>query len=262
MHAPTPPGITDWSALHALRWRYHEQDRDRWTSSEVDQLRFLRWLGETGRLVEEGACGGGQSWDNGVMNRQIHVHLAGLDGLLAPLPVGTLAPDFKMPQPAHAAQAKATKSSSRNRLRPMGRGQALVLVFYPMDWEPVSREQLTLYQAYADTFAGLGARLLGISCDHAYSHEAFARDAQLRFPLLADFYPHGQVARQYGVLREAQGVSARALFILDTQRVIRFSKAYPDQLNPGVDELLTTLEALVAGEGPGVERRNEPTSEH
>jgi alkyl hydroperoxide reductase subunit AhpC len=50
------------------------------------------------------------------------------------------------------------------------------------------------------------------------------------------------------VFREVPGVSARALFVLDTPRVIRFSKAYPDALNPGVDELLTTLEALTAGD--------------
>jgi alkyl hydroperoxide reductase subunit AhpC len=143
------------------------------------------------------------------------------------------------------------------RLHAVGRRpgyQALVLVFYPMDWEPVSREQLTLYQAYADTFARLGARLLGISCDHVYSHEAFAREARLGFPLLADVQPRGAVARRYGVFREAPGVSARALFVLDTLRVIRFIKAYPDALNPGVDELLTTLEALTAGDAQSTGR--------
>jgi peroxiredoxin len=165
---------------------------------------------------------------------------------LAPLSVGTRPPDFALPQVVQAAQAQDAQSSNRLRLRRVGRRQAVVLAFYPMDWEPVSREQLTLYQGYTDTFTRLGARLLGISCDHVYSHEAFARDAQLYFPLLADFHPRGQVARQYGVWREAQSVSARANFVLDRQRVIRFSKTYPDQLNPGVDELLTILEALAA----------------
>ena len=54
---------------------------------------------------------------------------------------------------------------------------ALVLVFYPMDWEPVSREQLTLYQAFIDAFNRLGAHVLGISADHVPSHQAFARAA-------------------------------------------------------------------------------------
>jgi alkyl hydroperoxide reductase subunit AhpC len=115
-----------------------------------------------------------------------------------------------------------------------------------MDWEPVSREQLTLYQAYADSFDRLGAQLVGISCDHVYSHEAFARDAHVHFPLLADWQPRGDVARGYGVFREALGVSARALFVLDAKHYVQFSSVYPDPLNPGVDAVLTILEALAA----------------
>jgi peroxiredoxin len=167
---------------------------------------------------------------------------AGLDGALAPLPVGSLAPDFALPQASQASQAPHSLPLLHHLL-----GLSVVLVFYPLDWEPVTHEQLTLYEAYTDAFAQLGACLLAISSDHVYSHAAFAREAQLTFPLLADTQPRGQVARQYGVFREAQGISARALFVLDRQHVIRFSKAYPDALNPGVDELLTTLESLAAG---------------
>jgi alkyl hydroperoxide reductase subunit AhpC len=162
---------------------------------------------------------------------------AQLNEQLAPLPVGTLAPALALPQVGRRLQ-----------LRRVGRGHALVLVFYPMDWGPVSREQLMLYQAYAGSFDRLGARLVGISCDHIYSHEAFARDAQVYFPLLADWQPRGHVARGYGVFREAPGVSARALFVLDTKHYVRFSSVYPDPLNPGVDTVLTILEALAAGD--------------
>jgi peroxiredoxin len=161
------------------------------------------------------------------------------NGSLAPLPVGTLAPEFALPRAPHGVVMLHEFD-----------GRAVVLAFYPMDWEPVSREQLTLYQSYADAFDRLSARLLGISVDQVHCHEAFARDAQLHFPLLADFQPRGLVARQYGVYREARGVSARALFVLDAQHVIRFSKVYPDQLNPGVDDLLTTLETLSADDEP------------
>jgi peroxiredoxin len=168
-----------------------------------------------------------------------------LDGQFAPLPAGTPAPDFRLPQ------TRATRIALHSFL-----GQSVILIFYLMDWEPVSREQLTLYQVFADAFDRLGARLLGISCDHVYSHAAFARDVQLHFPLLADSQPRGLVARLYGVWREGQGLSARALFVLDRQHVVRFGKTYPDALNPGVDELLSTLEALVAGDAPG----DAPTS--
>jgi peroxiredoxin len=164
-----------------------------------------------------------------------------LNGRLAPLAVGTLAPDFSLPHTAHVHVALHSL-----------RGNPIVLVFYPMDWEPVSREQLRLYQDFGDDFTRFEARVLGVSTDHVYSHEAFARDAQIGFPLLADFQPRGLAARLYGVYREAQGVNARALFVLDSQRIIRFGKAYPDALNPGVDELLSTLEAI-AQEGKDIE---------
>ncbi len=163
----------------------------------------------------------------------------GPDGRLAPVSVGTRAPELSL---LRAPNSLVTLRGLVNR--------AVILAFYPMDFEPVSREQLTLYQSYADAFDRLSACLLGISVDSVHRHAAFARDAQLRFPLLADFHPRGLVARRYGVYREGRGVSARALFVLDTQHVIRFSKVYPDQLNPGVDELLTTLETLAAGDEP------------
>src|SRR5678815_4835714 len=95
-------------------------------------------------------------------------HLNGLDGLLAPLPAGGHAPDFTLRQVVQATPEQALQSTQL-RLRRVDRSQALVLVFYPMDWEGVSREQLTLYQNYSDTFTRLGARLLGISIDHILS---------------------------------------------------------------------------------------------
>lgn len=166
------------------------------------------------------------------------------DRPVAPLPVGAPAPDFLLPQ------THATRIALHNLI-----GQPVVLVFYPLDWESLSHDQLVLYQRFAAEFARLGARLLGISVDSVYCHAAFAREAQLHFPLLSDFQPRGEVARQYGVYRDEQGMSARALFVLDRRCVIRFSHAYPDFLNPGVDDLLTTLEALAAEDG----RRDEPT---
>ena len=156
-----------------------------------------------------------------------------LNGRPAPLPVGTVAPDFSLPHTPHARVALHGLPST-----------PIVLVFYPMDWEPVSREQLRLYQDFGDDFVFFGAQLLGVSTDHVYSHDAFARDAQIGFPLLADVQPRGLVASEYGVYHETQGVSARALFVLDSQRIIRFGKTYPDALNPGVDELLSVLDSL------------------
>jgi peroxiredoxin len=159
-----------------------------------------------------------------------------INGTLTPLLVGASAPDFSLPQTLHKNVALHNLRGPHQRLT--------VLVFYPMDWEPVSREQLTLYQEYCEEFEGFGARLLGISTDHVFSHEAFARDAQIHFPLLADFHRRGSVAQAYGVYRDAAAVSARALFVVDERQVIRFGQVYPDALNPGVGELLSVLETF------------------
>lgn len=167
------------------------------------------------------------------------------DRPVAPLPVGTPAPDFTLPQ------TPATRIALHGLL-----GQPVVLVFYPLDWDPLSRDQLVLYQKFTDEFARLGTRLLAVSVDSVYCHAAFAREAQLRFPLLADFHPRGRVARLYGVYRESLGMSARALFVLDRQSRICFSHVYPDFFNPGVDDLLTTLETLAAEDAEEAKRPN------
>jgi peroxiredoxin len=156
------------------------------------------------------------------------------------------APDFALP-------STDSKMLSLQSLR----GQYVVLIFYPCDWEPVSREQLTLFQEYADEFIQLNARLLGISIDHLWSHRAFACEAGIQFSLLADFYPKGSVACSYGIYRR-RGVSSRALFVLDRSGVIHFSQKYPDALNPGVDSVLTTLEALARMEAHGAVCPSQP----
>ena len=149
-----------------------------------------------------------------------------------PLPPGMPAPDFTLPRSRYA-------SVSLDDFR----GRRVVLVFYPGDWEPVSREQLTLYEEYAPTLRGLRADLIGISTDEIWSHEAFARDAGLRFPLPADSHPKGAVARGYGTYLEHEGLSCQALFVVDGG-AIRWSQACPTSVNPGVDGILRALEAL------------------
>jgi len=81
-----------------------------------------------------------------------------------------------------------------------------------------------------------------------FSHAAFAGDRRLHFPLLADFEPKGAVARKYGVYREADGFTERALFVLDAAGVIRWSFVSPVGVNPGADGIFDALEALTEKE--------------
>jgi peroxiredoxin len=89
--------------------------------------------------------------------------------------------------------------------------------------------------------------LLGISVDGVWSHRAFAEDRHLHFPLLADFEPKGDVARRYGVYREDDGTTERALFVIDGDGIIRWSYRSPVGVNPGADGILDALDGLAAG---------------
>ena len=150
-----------------------------------------------------------------------------------PLPPGTPAPDFSL-------------KSTPDQLVSLSefRGQPVILAFYPADWSPVCGDQMALYQAVLPEFKRLGAELIGISVDGVWCHIAFAHDRKLQFPLLADFEPKGAVARQYGVYREQDGESGRALFVIDADGVIRWSHLSPVGINPGADGILTALESL------------------
>ena len=97
----------------------------------------------------------------------------------------------------------------------------MVLVFYPLDWSPACSDQLSLYQSELEEFENANAQLLAVSVDSLYSHGAWAAVRGLNFPLLSDFHPKGQVARQYKVMRDSDGFSERALYIIDAAGKIR-----------------------------------------
>jgi peroxiredoxin len=152
-----------------------------------------------------------------------------------PLAAGTVAPEFRLPR-------TTAQTVSLGALR----GRPVVLVFYPADWELLSREQLGFYQEMLPEFQCLDAVLLGISVDSVWCHQAFAQTLDLQFPLLADCEPKGAVARAYGVLRPQSGTSERALFVVDAEGVIRWSHRSPIGVDPGAGGILAALEALHA----------------
>lgn len=150
-----------------------------------------------------------------------------------PLLPGIDAPDFEL---ASTPDQKVSLSEFR--------GQPVILAFYPEDWSPVCSDQLALYQEVLAEFEEYDAKLLGISVDGIWSHLAFAKDRNLRFPLLADFEPKGEVARAYHVYRAKEGMSERALFVIDADGIVRWSYVSPVAVNPGADGILRALENL------------------
>ena len=150
------------------------------------------------------------------------------------LPVGTPAPDFTLPD----ANAKPVSLSDF-------RGVNVILVFYPLDWSPACSDQLSLYQSELPEFDKQDAVVIGISMDSLYSHGAWAAVRGITFPLLADFHPKGEVSKLYKVMRQTEGFSERALYIIDRQGTIRYSHVSPLIHHiPDIYELFEQLEAL------------------
>lgn len=149
------------------------------------------------------------------------------------LAAGTPAPDFSL----HATPDQLVSLSDF-------RGRPVILAFYPADWSPVCGDQMALYNEILTEFQRFDAELIGISVDGSWCHIAFSHDRRLRFPLLSDFEPKGHVARQFGVYREPDGTTERALFVIDAAGVIRWSHVSPIGVNPGADGILRALESL------------------
>jgi alkyl hydroperoxide reductase subunit AhpC len=98
-------------------------------------------------------------------------------------------------------------------------------------------------------FAALNAQVLDISVDSVPSHVAWRQKevGAVKIPLCADFYPHAEVTRKFGILREGPpvpGISERAAFIVDKSGKIAFAKVYAISQLPDIDELLQALRAL------------------
>lgn len=151
---------------------------------------------------------------------------------------GVTAPDFALP----SAPGEFTSLSDF-------RGRPVILAFYPADWSPVCGDQMALYNEVLPEFERFGAVLFGISVDGVWCHRAFAENRSLRFKLVADFEPKGDVAKEYGVYLARDGTSERALFVIDQAGIIRWSYVSPINVNPGADGILSALESLHAAGG-------------
>ena len=156
-----------------------------------------------------------------------------VDHRATPLLPGSRAPDFELPSTPDQTLSLADF-----------RGQPVILAFYPEDWSPVCSDQMALYQELLSEFQKFDAELLGISVDGVWCHLAFAKDRNLHFPLLADFEPKGEVARAYHVYRTKEGMSERALYVIDADGIVRWSYVSPVGVNPGADGILRALADL------------------
>ncbi len=107
------------------------------------------------------------------------------------------------------------------------------------------------YEDDLPRFEEYDTQVLGISVDSVPSHEAWQKSiGGISYPLCSDFFPHGEVAKKFGVLRDkdpdapAFGASERALFIIDKEGIVRFIDVHPIDEQPDNEELFEVLRKL------------------
>jgi peroxiredoxin len=148
--------------------------------------------------------------------------------------VGDRSPNFTLPS---VSGEKVSLSQFRGK-------KNVVLSFVPAAWTPVCSDQWPGYNIVKDIFNQYDAMLLGITVDNIPTLFAWTNQmGQLWFPVLSDFWPHGAVAKRYGVLR-SDGVSERALFVIDKKGIIRYIDIHDINKRPSLEDLVNALERL------------------
>jgi peroxiredoxin (alkyl hydroperoxide reductase subunit C) len=148
--------------------------------------------------------------------------------------VGDRAPEFTLP----------AVSGEKISLKQYQGKKNVVLSFVPAAWTPVCSDQWPGYNIVKDIFDQNDAILLGITVDNIPTLFAWTNQmGKLWFPVLSDFWPHGAVAKKYSVLR-SNGLSERALFIIDKKGTIRYIDVHDINKRPPLEDLITALEKL------------------
>ena len=121
----------------------------------------------------------------------------------------------------------------------------VVLAFHPLAFTPVCATQMSGYESDRPRLEANDAVVLGVSIDPQPSKAAWAKTlGNISFDLLSDFHPHGEVAQKYGVFRQKDGISERAVFVIDKQGRIAWSKTYEIPEQPNNEDFLGALSNL------------------
>jgi peroxiredoxin (alkyl hydroperoxide reductase subunit C) len=148
--------------------------------------------------------------------------------------VGDPAPNFTLPAISGEKISLGQYRGKKN----------VVLSFVPAAWTPVCSDQWPGYNITKDIFTQYDAIFLGITVDNIPTLFAWTNQmGNLWFPVLSDFWPHGAVAKRYGVLR-SDGVSERALFVIDKKGIIRYIDVHDINQRPSLEDVIGALEKL------------------
>lgn len=126
---------------------------------------------------------------------------------------GTPAPDFELKD----------QTGQPVRLSDYRDKKAVVLVFYPFTFTGVCEGELCSIRDRIEQFQNDEVETLAVSVDSPVVHRVWAEQQGFTFPILSDFWPHGEVARQYGVFNDVVGAAERGTFVIDRDGTIRYS---------------------------------------
>jgi peroxiredoxin len=125
------------------------------------------------------------------------------------------------------------------------KGKRVLLSFHPLAWTSVCSEQMKSLEKNKAAFDSLNTVAVGISVDTVPSKKAWADSLGIKNTrLLSDFWPHGRIAKKYGLFRKDDGVSERANVIVDEKGKIAFVKVYRLSELPDIAEVLRVLKSL------------------
>ena len=125
--------------------------------------------------------------------------------------IGAKAPDFALRDQHNVVITLADQ-----------RPKTVLLVFYPLAFTGVCAGELNLIQGDLDVLQNDRVQVFGVSVDSPYTQRVFADRDGLKFPLLSDFWPHGQTAQDYGIFDDNSGVATRASFLIDSDGIVRW----------------------------------------
>ena len=139
---------------------------------------------------------------------------------VGPLEVGTLAPDFTLKDQNNQDVTLSDYRGNKN----------VLIVFYPLAFTGICQGELCKVRDELPKFQNDAAEILAISVGPPPTHKIWAAEQGYVFPLLSDFWPHGETSRAYGVFDEEKGCAVRGTFIIDKEGVVRWTvvNALPD----------------------------------
>jgi peroxiredoxin len=139
----------------------------------------------------------------------------------------------------------ADQHGKKFQLSKMRGKKRVLLSFHPLAWTGLCAKQMRSLERYQERFDALNTVAVGLSVDSVPCKSAWAKSLKLKKTrILADFWPHGGVAKKYGVFRDKNGFAERANIIVDEKGRVVFYKIYPIKQLPSVSEVVTVLKRL------------------